>query len=897
MRVFRLLWIIWVVAWFRLFAESLAPPASCTIGAQFPLYNMQGKEDGGGRRRLAAFLMAIKHINNKKDGFHDKLLPNTTLQVSIYDSKRDSGIAAINAVRIVDDKADIAVGPASSAPTITSQNIFKLKSINIPQIAYSATSPELSNSQIYPLFVRTPPSDTYQARMIAATIKARGFRFVCVISGSDAYSSAGASEFVSIVNKKDSGLKLLRQVEFYTGVESVLSEMNDLKDASCRIIVMWATESDIRTIAKDADIAGVTASNKDAPVLWFSSELFLSSYENSCNIPGLCEKVFHGALLLTPSFGPGNPGSYARLADAWHKQVPRIGQVSRHDVAGCDTSRDFKNASIWIRKVSSKVRCVAVNFSDYDRKAASKYEVESTGDGCISNYVPYAYDSALAVAHGLHDLFTSKKWMSAKKSEEGKLFTGAAIYDAIINVQAFDGFSGKVRFHRHKNSKNGGDRDAGELTFYVYNYNGVNFRHVGSIYRNNLNLSMPLTNPRNFGTGEDFDDRPYCRKPQQYRFQLVSDCDPSMGKIPLNITHDAKECNGEPNKINYDEFCRYTPLSSSMGTCVLLFCVVGGMLQLGWLLWLLRMRAVGSKTIKYSQFEFLFIFNVGLMLTALSPIQFMGTPTETTCVTRVWHLNLGITLTWAPMLVKIFRVYKLFETRKLKKRTDLKVKRMLRMVGYLVLFEIFILLPHSLIPGIKPVPAVVNASQIFTGDQYNFVSGEIRLASCTSGYDAEWSTLWQAGQSSVHIIALSLIALLAYRVRKAPKEFQESKYMGLIGMNVVSICIVAGAIFFGMRDSLQPQFILFIQAMTTFMITTLAVLLMYLPKLRNIRQGDAEIQLGQLTASITRKPVKKKTNKTVINSFDKNLGQNITHVQNPLGNQSNGKCNRNSWIQ
>lgn len=881
--------------------DSLAPPVSITVGAQFPLLTMEDKEDGGGRRRLAAFLMAINHINDKTDGFDDDLLPNTTLKVSVYDSRRDNGIAAVNAVRIFDDKADVAVGPASSGPTVSAQNIFKLKSISIPQVGYSATSPELSDNEIYPLFARTAPSDSYQARMIAAAIKARGFRFVCVISGSDAYSSSGASEFARAVEEGTSGLTLLHKEEFYNGANSVLPEMMALKEASCRIIVMWATGPDITTIAKAAEQTGVTASNPEAPVLWFSSELFLSAFDNTCrNVPNqtdLCDKVFHGALLLTPSFGPGSGPSYERLADAWHSQEPRVGRPYRTDVAGCDMTRDTNNRSIWIRPLSSSTRrCAAVNFSDYDREAAQEYRVETEGDGRISSYVPYAYDSAMAIAHGLHDLFTSSTYMAAQTSKQSSVLNAESIFSAIVNITTFHGFSGEVSFRQEdQEGMNRGDRDAGKLKFFVYNYNGEQFQPVGSIYQDKLTLSVPLTLPQNFKSDRDFDDRPVCRRPQQYYFDLVSDCDPATMTIPLKVTYNPNDCKGDINYFRSNIVCKFTPLSSSMGTGVFVVSAVGGILQLGWLIWLIRMHSLGSNTIKYSQFEFLLIFSFGLFLVAISPIQFIGPPTPTSCLTRVWHLNLGITLVWAPMLVKIFRVHMLFNSKLLKRRTDLKVKRMLLFVGYLVLFEVVFLLIHSLVPGIKTFPKIINASDVFfDSDRYNFGPQAIREATCTSGTNDDWGTLWQAAQACVHVAALSFIALLAYRVKNAPKSFQESKYMGLIGMNVMSIGTVAGCIYFGMRQTIDPQYILFIQLMTTFMVTTLAVFIMYLPKCRHIRKGDAQIEVGELGKRNSRA----NTHTHSSNNSLPSIPSQLSLKTNPIRNDNlNGREHSNSWAR
>ena len=65
-----------------------------------PLYSI----DTDGRRRLAAFIMALSEVNNKTDGIMDSILPNTAVKFSFHDSKRDSGHAVINSVDILSKK-------------------------------------------------------------------------------------------------------------------------------------------------------------------------------------------------------------------------------------------------------------------------------------------------------------------------------------------------------------------------------------------------------------------------------------------------------------------------------------------------------------------------------------------------------------------------------------------------------------------------------------------------------------------------------------------------------------------------------------------------------------------------------------------------------------------------
>jgi hypothetical protein len=41
-----------------------------------------------------------------------------------------------------------------------------ITAFNVTQISYSSTSPQLSNKDLYPTFVRTAPSDAFQGRVL-----------------------------------------------------------------------------------------------------------------------------------------------------------------------------------------------------------------------------------------------------------------------------------------------------------------------------------------------------------------------------------------------------------------------------------------------------------------------------------------------------------------------------------------------------------------------------------------------------------------------------------------------------------------------------------------------------------------------------------------------------------
>ena len=70
-------------------------------------------------------------------------------------------------------------GPGSSSVAIQVQNLLQL--FNIPQIAYSATSIDLSDKTLFKYFLRVVPSDTLQARAILDIVKRYNWTYVSAV--------------------------------------------------------------------------------------------------------------------------------------------------------------------------------------------------------------------------------------------------------------------------------------------------------------------------------------------------------------------------------------------------------------------------------------------------------------------------------------------------------------------------------------------------------------------------------------------------------------------------------------------------------------------------------------------------------------------------------------------
>lgn len=184
------------------------------IGALFSVHHQPAAEKVAERKcgeireqygiqRVEAMFHTLDRINADPN-----LLPNITLGCEIRDSCWHSSVALEQSIEFIRDslisirddrdgpkwcvegnplaqppatKKPIAgvIGPGSSSVAIQVQNLLQL--FNIPQIAYSATSIDLSDKTLYKYFLRVVPSDTLQARALLDIVKRYNWTYVSAV--------------------------------------------------------------------------------------------------------------------------------------------------------------------------------------------------------------------------------------------------------------------------------------------------------------------------------------------------------------------------------------------------------------------------------------------------------------------------------------------------------------------------------------------------------------------------------------------------------------------------------------------------------------------------------------------------------------------------------------------
>ncbi|KAG7239193.1 hypothetical protein INR49_029944, partial [Caranx melampygus] len=203
------------------------------IGALFSVHHQPSAEKVAERKcgdvreqygiqRVEAMFHTLDRINTDPN-----LLPNISLGCEIRDSCWHSSVALEQSIEFIRDslisirddkdgskwcidgtpsnqpppsKKPIAgvIGPGSSSVAIQVQNLLQL--FNIPQIAYSATSIDLSDKTLFKYFLRVVPSDTLQARAMLDIVKRYNWTYVSAVHTEGNYGESGMEAFKELAS-------------------------------------------------------------------------------------------------------------------------------------------------------------------------------------------------------------------------------------------------------------------------------------------------------------------------------------------------------------------------------------------------------------------------------------------------------------------------------------------------------------------------------------------------------------------------------------------------------------------------------------------------------------------------------------------------------------------------
>lgn len=272
------------------------------------------------------------------------------------------------------------------------------------------------------------------------------------------------------------------------------------------------------------------------------------------------------------------------------------------------------------------------------------------------------------------------------------------------------------------------------------------------------------------------------------------------------------ECVGDlPEMVHIH--CDYMPINSTSFAAVSIFVWILIAFLVVSMVLVAKYRHI--PVVRRSQFEFLEIMLVGALSVSFSIFAFAGAPTDAGCAMRPVTLSLGFTLVFGSLVVKTLRVYRIFNTKRLK-RVVLPSQTMLKYLAGFVAVDVAIFVGWFVVD----YPSVATIVDKVEG----VVDDVVVLTTVCSSSGFVFSALLIFYKAML----LGLGLYLSFKVRNVSSDFQEA-----VWIFASSLVVAVASLFllpFAYLAPLKMSVFYVIFAMVLWIATATVVGLMLIPK-------------------------------------------------------------------
>ncbi|GAB0202341.1 metabotropic glutamate receptor 6-like [Grus japonensis] len=613
-----------------------------------------------GIHRLEAMLYALDRVNGDP-----RVLPNLTLGARILDTCSRDTYALEQALSFVRSLLPPAggegmcpdgtpprrppperlvgvIGASASSVSIMVANVLRL--FAIPQISYASTAPELSDPGRYEYFSRVVPPDSYQAQAMVDVVRALGWTYVSTLASEGNYGESGVEAFVQS-SREAGGLCIAQSIKIPREPRpgefaKVIGRL--METSTARGVVLFANEDDIRRVLEAAALA-----NLSGHFSWVGSD---SWGAKMAPVQGL-EEAARGAITILPK---------------------------RASVPGFDeyfTSRSLENnrRNLWFHEFwEDDFNCRLTHGETHGethgapgtpmRKCTGRERIGRDSPYEQEGKVQFVIDAVLAMAHGLHSLLGEAcpggGLCARMDPPDGRRLL------AHIRRVAFNGSAGTpVTFNEN------GDAPGRYDIFQFQGGNGSGtYRAVGQwvqglrlqademTWGSNSTAPPPSVCSLPCGPGER--TKPvkgvpccwHCELCAGYRYRAdpltCLPCPPHLRPTP-----DRTSCRPTPVlRLRWGDPWAAVPLAlATLGLMATAFVLVT------------FVKHHETPIVKASGRELSYVLLVGIALVYAITFIMVAEPGVGVCTLRRLFLGLGMSLTYAALLTKTNRIYRIFE--------------------------------------------------------------------------------------------------------------------------------------------------------------------------------------------------------------------------------------------
>ncbi|KAM9505601.1 metabotropic glutamate receptor 4-like isoform 1-T1 [Salvelinus alpinus] len=777
--------------------NSIRIDGDISLGGLFPVHarGNNGKACGElkkekGIHRLEAMLFALDRINNDHE-----LLPNITLGARILDTcSRDThaleqSLTFVQAL-IEKDGTDIkclsggppiitkpervvgVIGASASSVSIMVANILRL--FRIPQVSYASTAPELSDNTRYDFFSRVVPPDTYQAQAMVDIVKAMRWNYVSTVASEGNYGESGVDAFIQ-KSREDGGVCISQSVKIPR--EPKLGEFDKVirrlsENPNARVVILFANEDDIRQILQAAKKA-----NQTGHFIWVGSDSWGSKISPILNQ----EEMAEGAVTILPK---------------------------RQSIRGFDRyfiSRTLDNnrrniwfAEFWENNFQCKLSRHALKKGSGIKKCTNHERIGKDSSYEQEGKVQFVVDAVYAMAHALHNMH--KELCPGKVGLCSKMETinGTMLLKFIRNVN-FTGIAGTpVIFN-----VNGDAPGRYEIYQYQMKHNTTEYKIIGH-WADQLHLE---TKEMRWPGGTWQVPQSICSQPCHpgERKKTVKGvpccwhCERCDGYQYQADTYSCKMCRFDLRPNENHTACEAIPIvklewSSPWAVIPVLIAVLGIMATMFVVATFIRYN--DTPIVKASGRELSYVLLTGIFLCYATTFLMISAPDVGICSLRRIFLGLGMSISYAALLTKTNRIYRIFEQGKM----SVSAPRFISPASQLVITFSLIsvqLLGVCIWFGVDPSQAIIDYEDQRTSNP-DMSRGVLK---CDI---SDLSLICLLGFSMLLMVTCTVYAI---KTRGVPETFNEAKP---IGFTMYTTCIVWLAfipIFFGTSHSTEKMYI------------------------------------------------------------------------------------------
>uniref|UniRef100_A0A8C9WGQ0 G-protein coupled receptors family 3 profile domain-containing protein n=1 Tax=Scleropages formosus TaxID=113540 RepID=A0A8C9WGQ0_SCLFO len=228
-------------------------------------------------RFARAMTFAIEEINNSTE-----LLPGIRLGYQIHDSCASVSVATRATFQLINgldpifslsascSKSSTTLRPPSLVLGLSVSRSLISSSLPVLQVSHYATCACLSDKQQYPTFLRTIPSDKFQAAALVQLVKHFGWTWIGAVRSDSDYGNSGMAAFLAAANAE--GICVEYSEAFYrTNPRSRVRRVAEvIRSATARVVVAFAAAGDMRVLFEELLELGFP------PLQWVGSEAWVT---------------------------------------------------------------------------------------------------------------------------------------------------------------------------------------------------------------------------------------------------------------------------------------------------------------------------------------------------------------------------------------------------------------------------------------------------------------------------------------------------------------------------------------------------------------------------------------------------------------------------------------------